>query len=157
MRFTSFIAYGLGFLFIYASMFIAEGPHLNLWNFWDLSSAITILAGLSASLINFKFSEIFNAIFDSITSKNNEKVQERLDLDLVVIKTMSSYVMAASLITFFLALILILGNAEDTKRLGVMIAVSILILMYGLFFKYIIFLPMTIALEKKKAMVLTGV
>lgn len=149
MRLASFFAYSLSILFVYMSLWIAEGSYLNLMYFWDFSSIIVILAGLCASLINFKFSEIFYAIKDSLIKNQTEDFKNRYSLDVVVIKTMGNYVLFASLISFILELIISLANANSAQKLGASIAVSFIVLLYGLIFKFIVFSPLLVSLQKK--------
>lgn len=149
MRLASFFAYSLSILFVYMSLWIAEGSYLNLMYFWDFSSAIVIIAGLCASLINFKFSEIFYAIKDSLIKNQTEDFKTRYSLDVVVIKTMGNYVLFASLISFILELIISLANANSAQKLGASIAVSFIVLLYGLIFKFIVFSPLLVSLQKK--------
>ncbi|MEK7432705.1 MAG: hypothetical protein AABZ74_06215 [Cyanobacteriota bacterium] len=149
MRLISIFAYSLSILFIYMSLWIAEGSYLNLMAFWDISAFVVILAGLCASLINFKFSEIFYAIKDSLSKNKTEDFKIRYSLDIIILETMGNYVITASLILFIMNLILCLSAFDSPEQLGSSIAISFIVLLYGLIFKFIIFSPLLVSLQKK--------
>lgn len=149
MRFTSYLSYLIGFSLIYLSVYIAEGSHFNILVFWDLSSALVILAGILITFINFHFSEVFNAFKDSILSQKNEGFIERSEISKMVIKSMSNYIMYFSIFSFAISMIMSLGNMETTQQLGNSIAVSLLVLVYAVIAKFVILSPMCISIEKK--------
>ncbi len=62
---------------------------------------------------------------------------------------MGNYVLFASLISFILELIISLANANSAQKLGASIAVSFIVLLYGLIFKFIVFSPLLVSLQKK--------
>lgn len=151
MRLVSLIAYAISFLFVYLSIYIAEGSRFSPMILWDFSSALIILAGICATLINFKFSEIVNAFSDSLSGKRKELAKDRHEMGNLVIKTMSNYVFMLSVASFIMSMIFSLGNMESVKSLGNSIAISFIVLIYGVFFKYIVFSPLLISLNNKKA------
>jgi flagellar motor component MotA len=149
MRFTSLLSYIISGLLVYLSFWIAEGSHFNPLMFWDLASFLVILGGLSISLVNFKFSEIINALKDSISGQPANDFRSRYELDKVVLKSMGNYVIFAAVIFFVLTFIMVMGTLESTAKLGPNLAVALLVIMYAVILKVVMFIPFSVALDKK--------
>lgn len=149
MRFASFISYIVGFALMYLSIYVAEGSHFDILVFWDLSSALVILAGFLITFINFRFSEIFNAFKDSLLQNKTDGFSTRFEISKTVIKSMGNYIMYLSILSFAISMIMILANAGNTSQLGNGIAVSLLVLVYGAISKFLILAPMYTSIEKK--------
>jgi flagellar motor component MotA len=149
MRFTSLISYLISILLIYLSFYVAEGDHFNPLMFWDLSSFLVILGGLSISLVNFRASEIVNALKDSLATIPSNDFMARYELDKVVIRSIGNFVLFAAVIFFVLTFIMVMGTLESTAKLGPGLAVSLLVIIYAVILKVLIFLPLSVSLDKK--------
>lgn len=149
MRLTSILSYLLSGLMIYASGYVAEGEHFSLWMFWDISSFIAILGAFIAVLINFKFSEVYNAIVDGLSNLPRKNFQERIEVDKLVINSIWKYTLQCSLLVFIISLIIILGNIAETSKLGPSISVCLIIMLYAVMVKFLLVNPLLISIEKK--------
>ncbi len=149
MRLTSLVSYIISGLLIYLSFWIAEGSNFNPLMFWDLASFLVILGGLAINLVNFKFSEIINALKDSFSSIPGNDFRARYELDKVIIRSMGNFVLFAAVIFFVLSFILVLGSLESTAKLGPSLAVSLLVIIYAVTLKVLLFIPLSVSLDKK--------
>ena len=149
MRIASVVSYGLSLLFIYLSMLIAEGSHLNLWYFWDLSAFIMILVGLVMTLVNFKFSEIFNAVSDSLSKNIKVGFAERYNVNKLIISSVGTYTLYAAIVTFILAFIIVMSNITELSKLGPSIGLASIVLLYAAIIKLFMVTPLNTSLDRK--------
>lgn len=154
MGLTSLVSYIISGLLIWASFYIAEGNHFNILMFWDLSAFVIILAGLMITFVNFRFSEVYNAIADGLTKRLREGFEERYELNKIIIKSIGTYTLYTSLLMFFVALIIILGNLDSLDKLGASIAVAIIVFLYALMVRLFIVVPLNTSLDKKMTKVI---
>ena len=149
MRITSFFSYVVSGLFVFLSLWVAEGSHLNILEFWDISSFILILGSFLMVLVNFKFSEVFNAIADALTKKVRIGFEERYNLDKLVISSIGTYTMYASILMFILASIIVASNLTEIKQLGPSFAVTSTVILYAMIIKLFLITPLNTSLDKK--------
>ncbi len=147
MRFFSIIAYAASGACLYMALLMAWGGNFNFLYIYDLSAVIGLIAGITLSLINFRFSEIFRAIKDSLSG--SPKSYEILNLDRNVLQTAWKYLFSVSVILVFAVMVIILSNLGDTTKLGPSLAIMSIIPLYTLILKFFIFMPLEISLEKK--------
>ena len=149
MRILSLLPYVLSTFLIGTSLYMSEGSNINIMMFWDISAFVAIIAGLLIILVNFKFSEVFNALADSLSEKVRIGFKERYEVDKVIIKSIGSYTLIASLLIFSIDMILILGNLQSSEKVGSSFALSIIIILYALIIRFLFVLPVSISLDKK--------
>lgn len=149
MGLVSIVSYIISGLLIFASLFVAEGSHLNLLYFWDLSSFIVILAGFFIILVNFRFSEVFNAVADALSRKNRQGFEDRYELDKIVINSIGSYTLSAAILVTILAFIILMGNLQDVSKLGPSLALTSITLLYAVIVKVFFVTPLNTSLDKK--------
>ncbi|MFN8576512.1 MAG: hypothetical protein U0354_06620 [Candidatus Sericytochromatia bacterium] len=149
MRLLSVFSYLLSGLLLYMSFYIAEGSRFNLLEFWDLSSVLAIVASFFIILVNFKFSEVYNAIVDAISKNKREGFEERYELNKIIINAIGSYSLFSAILTTIVALIIVLGNLADTSKLGVSIAIILIVMLYAMIVKLFFVIPLNTSLDKK--------
>lgn len=149
MRLLSIFSYLLSGLLLYMSFYIAEGSRFNLLEFWDLSSLLAIVASFFIILVNFKFSEVYNAIADSISKNKREGFEERYELNKIIINSIGSYSLFSAILTTIVALIIVLGNLADTSKLGASIAIILIVMLYAMIVKLFFVIPLNTSLDKK--------
>jgi flagellar motor component MotA len=149
MRVLSVVSYVFSGLLLYLSFWIAEGSNFNLLSFWDLSSLLTIIASFFIILVNFRFSEIYNAIFDALSKTNRQGFEERYELNKIIINSIGSYSLFSSILASIVALIITLGNLADTSKLGVSIAIILIVMLYAIIVRLFFVIPLNISLDKK--------
>lgn len=152
MTLLSLIAYVMSGLLIYLSFFIAEGSRFNFTIFWDLPSFIAILAGIFIVLVNFKFSEIYNAVFDALSKNKREGFEDRYKINKIVITSIGSYTMFSAILMSIVATIITLGNIDQLNRLGISLAIILISVLYAVIVRLFFVIPLNTSLDKKMSL-----
>ncbi len=157
MRISSFVSYVVAGLFLYLSFWVAEGNHFNLWSFWDISSFIIILGGFLMTLVNFKFSEVFNAFSDALSKNKKEGFEDRYYVNKIVISSIGNYTLSVSVVMFIVSLITIIANLGDSvntiNKAGSSFAVITIVLLYAFMVRLFLVTPLNTSLDKKMSQI----
>lgn len=145
MRLFSLLSYFSAIILMVYSI----GSLESLAAFYDIPSILFVIGGLFIAVANFRLSEIFTAFRDVFSSKTNDEIKKRAELDKKIFTTMSSYTVIASVIGAIVGVIIILGNLEDIKMLGPSLALASLPVFYAILLKLLVFMPLTISIDKK--------
>jgi flagellar motor component MotA len=123
---------------------IMNGLH---WlDLYDPSSLLFILAGWLFTLINYPFSEVFKALQESLGFK---KGVQSLELSKQILSTMGKYGLLAGGVCSLIGIVQALGNLDDLKALGSAMALSLIGLLYALYFNFMVLLPLQNALQRQ--------
>ncbi|MFN8674272.1 MAG: hypothetical protein U0457_19590 [Candidatus Sericytochromatia bacterium] len=139
-----------GIFFLWASLIIAEGFSFNILTYWDLSSAFTILGGLIFIFVNFTYNDLDNLF---IIDKEPEKFLNKVKNKKLIVNTLGKNLLSFTIITSCLAIIIILGNLNDMRKLGPSLAILLITPLYYLIIKMFLVIPTQAYLEKNEVII----
>ncbi|MEK7432704.1 MAG: hypothetical protein AABZ74_06210 [Cyanobacteriota bacterium] len=148
MKIQTFFAYLSTIIFILISLIILfDYKNQNIWNYFKNPIIITLTGSVFFTLVNFKISDILGLIKDLNSNKENDR--HFFENKKIILNTFWKNILSFSSIVLIMALILTLGNLEDTSKLGNQMETILFSPLYCLIIRFFIVLPLETAINKR--------
>lgn len=149
---TQLLILGMRFLFmllgLYLMLKIFQLSGVSIWSLYDPASLIPLFAACCYLLVAFHPRDLGYALADALLPANAE-LRSRYAVSAYIWRASGRYLIAFSLIAFFLGIVQGMGNLDDTGAFGASIALALLPLFYTMIPVLLICLPTHLRLQSQ--------